>query len=67
MAKLTEIEYLKQQKGRQHIAKFLAAMNYHDDDLQTTINIMRKKLVEIQEEESFAVINKPQTVRKIIF
>ncbi|KAF5797776.1 putative DNA-binding pseudobarrel domain superfamily [Helianthus annuus] len=68
MAKLTETDqYLKQQKGRLHIANFLAAMNYHDDDLQTTIKTMRKRLLEIQQRESFAVINKPQTVRKIVF
>ncbi|MFS8003129.1 putative DNA-binding pseudobarrel domain superfamily [Helianthus anomalus] len=68
MAKLTETDqYLKQQKGRLHIANFLAAMNYHDDDLQATIKTMRKKLLEIQQRESSAVINKPQTVRKIVF
>ncbi|KAJ0795975.1 putative DNA-binding pseudobarrel domain superfamily [Helianthus annuus] len=67
MAKLTKTEYLKQQKGRLHIANFLATMNYHDDDLQTTIKIMRNKLLEIQQRESSAVVNKPQTVRKIIF
>ncbi|KAM0067161.1 putative DNA-binding pseudobarrel domain superfamily [Helianthus debilis subsp. tardiflorus] len=67
MAKLAKTEYLKQQKGRLHIANFLAAMNYHDDDLQTTIKIMRNKLLEIQQRESSDVVNKPQTVRKIIF
>ncbi|KAF5794426.1 putative B3 DNA binding domain, DNA-binding pseudobarrel domain superfamily [Helianthus annuus] len=67
MAEATETDFLKQQKGRRRIKNFLAAINYHDDDLQTTIKIMRMKLLEIQQRDSSAVINKPQTVRKIIF
>ncbi|KAJ0718381.1 putative B3 DNA binding domain, DNA-binding pseudobarrel domain superfamily [Helianthus annuus] len=67
MAEATETDFLKQQKGRRRIRNFLAAINYHDDDLQTTIKIMRMKLLEIQQRDSSAVINKPQTVRKIIF
>ncbi|XP_076917819.1 B3 domain-containing protein At5g24050-like [Bidens hawaiensis] len=43
-------------------------MNYHDPDLQNTIKLMRKKLVEIQRREAGGdmMIKKPPTVRKLI-
>ncbi|XP_076894141.1 B3 domain-containing protein At1g05920-like [Bidens hawaiensis] len=62
---LTESTLLtKEQTGRRYIGEFLAAMHYHDPDLQNTIKLMRKKLVEIQRRTEAA--KKPPTVRKLI-
>ncbi|KAI3822011.1 hypothetical protein L1987_09592 [Smallanthus sonchifolius] len=65
--KLTETE-MKEQKCRKHIDNFLSALNFHDNDPETTIKIMRRKLHEIEQKQSAAavVLKKPPTIRKII-
>ncbi|KAI3687359.1 hypothetical protein L1987_81054 [Smallanthus sonchifolius] len=65
--KLTETE-IKKQKCRKHIANFLSALNFHDNDPETTIKTMRRKLQEIEQKQSAAavVLKKPPTIRKII-
>ncbi|KAI3716809.1 hypothetical protein L1987_67975 [Smallanthus sonchifolius] len=62
MAKITKT---KEQRGRMKIAKLLSLMGFHDDDHDTTVEIMLRRLRQIEGKTQVATLHKtPSPIKK---
>ncbi|KAI3716810.1 hypothetical protein L1987_67976 [Smallanthus sonchifolius] len=62
MAKTTKT---KEQRGRMKIAKLLSLMDFHDDDHDTTVEIMLRRLRQIEGKTQIATLHKtPSPIKK---